>query len=219
MEKRPINLTINDLIEQIYSSTGRNISIDVIKEHGKEGNLTFIVPHPDGGVFKLKSSWDASDYTNYRSDYLPISKGVFKNIISSDDLQRIVTINVPIDGEEKSLTLTPYHLCDKNDLRIQTEEALRFEKEYFSADQILTSKDLFIHPVVSELFNDVSASVDRFIDKYKRLPTGHDEVFNQIKLDYGVRSQEATLPSGNVSRDNFRRRYKYWVGRQGKNGS
>jgi len=96
------------------------------------------------------------------------------------------------------------------------EEALRFGKEYFSANQTPTSKDLFTQPVVSELFDVVSATVDRFIEKNMRLPNGYDEVFNHLNREYGVKNQEATLPTGNISRDNFRRRYKSWVGSQGK---
>jgi hypothetical protein len=75
----------------------------------------------------------------------------------------------------------------------------------------LTWGDLFTSPTHHQKFDDVANSVTKFIEKNKRLPSSHGELFTQLKLDYGVSQREAKMPSGNMSLDNLRRCWKRWT--------
>jgi len=122
-------------------------------------------------------------------------------------------------------------VVDHNQLYLLREDMKKFKVKESPIMPIYKEKklgsaarwqDLFIcAPLTSsDKFDDVVASTKNFIKKYERLPTNHNELFKQVKEDYGVDMQEATMPSGNISKDNFRRRYSAWTGAKGsKTGS
>lgn len=224
MEQVQVNLTVQDLIDQVSSSTGRNISFELIKEFGIKGYLSFIVPHPDNGVFKFKSSWDAADGKIYTSDYLPINKSIVGQIISSDTPLRISTIEVSIDGKVKSLTLNPYHRCDKNDLRIQMEEALRFEKfvlnipKAVDGNNFCTSKDLFefIPERKHGLFLIITELIDDLIHATNNVPSKQAiwlELCRKFNTDYDSKTKcikNLSKSQSGLSYKAFSQRFKDW---------
>jgi len=131
LEKFPALLTVDGVIDYLNNDQNINLSEKDFLQYGIEGTLVFSVVPPWDSAITLRSV-DGTDSAHYAADYFRISKQMLKNIINSDNWQRITTTTKEVNGKESQFVLSPYMEATKDSLRIDKQELERFINDHLN---------------------------------------------------------------------------------------
>jgi len=131
VEQLPDLLTVDDVIDYLNNDQNINLSENACLQYGIKGTLVFSVVPPLDSAITLRSV-DGADSEYCVADYFRISKQMLKNIISSDNRQRITTTTREVDGKESQFVLSPYMEATKDSLRIDKQELQRFINDHLN---------------------------------------------------------------------------------------